>query len=107
MYPAYISTSGLASSADGYTFVSRTTSGNNFLPHKSNGGWRLSFSSPGGGYDMAYDDTDINTMGWLVHTAGNNIHYTYSSVHGGGGSQAQNGETSWSAIRFFVRPKRY
>ena len=106
VYPAYITTSGLASSADGYTFVSRTASGNNFLPHKSNGGWRLSFGAANT-YDMAHNDTDINTMGWLIHTAGNLLWYTYSSVHGGGGSQAQEGDTSWSAIRLFVRPKRY
>jgi len=107
VYPADISTSGLASSADGYTFVSRTpVSGGNFQPYKANSAWRLSFSSVGGN-DMAYDDYDINTMGWLVHTDGNNINYTYNSVHGGGGSQNELSETSWSAIRLFVRPKRY
>jgi hypothetical protein len=107
VYPANISTSGLASSADGYTFVSRTpVSGGNFQPYKANGGWRLSFSSEGG-FDMAYNDNDINTMGWLVHTAGNNLQYTYSYVHGGGGSQDNIGNTDWVAVRFFVRPKRY
>jgi len=107
VYPANISTSGLASSADGYNFVSRTPSGYNFQPYKANGGWRLSFSSLAGN-DMAYNDADINTMGWLVHTVGNVIHYTYSYVHGGGGAQNQSGgNTSWAAVRFFVRPKRY
>jgi hypothetical protein len=105
-YPAYIGTSGLASSIDGFHFVSRSTSGNNFRPYKANGGWRLSFSSHGG-YDMAYDDTDIYTMGWLLHTNGNNLDYAYSSVHSAGASQTQSGETSWAAVRFFVRPKRY
>ena len=107
VYPANISTSGLASSPDGYHFYSRTPSGYNFQPYKSNAGWRLSFSS-GGNYLMAYNDADINTMGWLVHTAGNVINYTYSYVHGGGGAQNQaGGNTSWAAIRLFVRPKRY
>jgi len=105
-YPAYIGTSGLASSIDGFHFVSRSTSGNNFRPYKANSGWRLSFSSHGG-YDMAYDDTDIYTMGWLLHTAGNNLNYAYNSVHSAGASQTQSGETSWAAVRFFVRPKRY
>ena len=107
VYPVNISTSGLASSADGYNFVSRTPSGYNFQPYKANAGWRLSFSAHGG-YDMAYNDSDINTMGWLVHITGANaLHYTYNSVHGGGGSQYQEAETTWSAVRFFVRPKRY
>jgi len=107
VYPANISTSGLASSADGYNFVSRTPSGYNFQPYKANSAWRLSFSSLAA-HDMAYNDSDINTMGWLIHTSGNVIHYTYSYVHGGGGAQNQSGgNTSWAAVRFFVRPKRY
>ena len=45
VYPANISTSGLASSNDGFHFVSRTPiSGGNFQPYKANSGWRLSFA---------------------------------------------------------------
>ena len=114
VYPAYISTSGLASSNDGFHFVSRTPVGgtasstSHFTPYKANTGWRLSFSSHGDA-DMAYNDSDINTMGWLVHTAGNYLQYTYSYVHGGGGSQNNysGNHTDWAAIRIFVRPKRY
>jgi hypothetical protein len=109
VYPANISTSGLASSNDGFHFVSRTPiSGGNFQPYKANNGWRLSFATTSG-YSMAYNDSDINTMGWLVHTNGNVLSYTYSYVHGGGGSQNNHGgtNTDWAAIRFFVRPKRY
>ena len=106
VYPANISTSGLASSPDGYHFTSRTPSGYNFQPYKANAGWRLSFSAVSQ-YDMAYNNADINIMGWLIHTAGNNLWYTYSVVHGGGGYQDNNGNTSWAAVRFFVRPKRY
>ena len=106
VYPVNISTSGLASSADGYNFVSRTPSGYNFQPYKANTGWRLSFASKEN-YDMSYNDADINTMGWLVHTDGNILQYTYSYVHGGGGSQSNIADTSWAAVRFFVRPKRY
>jgi hypothetical protein len=109
VYPANISTSGLASSNDGFHFVSRTPiSGGNFQPYKANNGWRLSFATTSG-YSMAYNDSDINTMGWLVHVSGNVLAYTYSYVHGGGGSQNNHGgtNTDWAAIRFFVRPKRY
>ena len=114
VYPVNISTSGLASSADGYTFVSRTPVGgtgsstSHFTPYKANAGWRISFSSHGGA-DMAYNDDDINTMGWLIHTAGDILQYTYSYVHGGGGSQNNHasGNANWVAVRFFVRPKRY
>tara|TARA_B110000503_G_scaffold138950_1_gene226171 strand:+ start:94 stop:1479 length:1386 start_codon:yes stop_codon:yes gene_type:complete len=109
VYPANISTSGLASSNDGFHFVSRTPiSGGNFQPYKANNGWRLSFGTTSG-YSMAYNDSDINTMGWLVHVNGNVLAYTYSYVHGGGGSQNNHSgaNTDWAAIRFFVRPKRY
>lgn len=98
-----VGTSGLASSADGVDFTSRSYSLYNMT------GWDFSISTISGSGEGSYGHTDDSNGGYIVHndiTSGGYTLYS-NSIRGSGGSWTYAPSTGWEYVRFFVRPSSF
>jgi hypothetical protein len=104
-----IGRSGLASSADGYTFTPRTPVNDGAYGLRTSSGWHYSISATGN-QPGSYNDFGYGDGGWILHSGSvaDHVGRIYGGLHKDDGTaENMSNSTNWVCARIFVRPSIY